>query len=282
MSYSIQYNDPDTETKYNYLISQFIGVSFGRKDNSSISNITEAMRQLLKQKYETDMLNIRNPTEFLERCSRLCMFGINVVPEMRYNISHAYKNGEGAVLIDIKFPKKFLNDDEAGINQAIQIKDRNEKIIKDSKENHFSNGNEETLFTSLEDLNGSGVTVIRTTNELFEKLSRLCLFGIKLIPDMLFSISHTHNNGEECVQVEIRVPKKCLNEGKTPLHTSTEKESQGMQVIENLDNDANITNGEVRGCNVCGDKTSKYCHYGGRSCQSCRAFFRRSVLKSSR
>ena len=34
-------------------------------------------------------------------------------------------------------------------------------------------------------------------------------------------------------------------------------------------------------CGVCGDKASKFIHYGGRSCQSCRAFFRRTVAKSS-
>ena len=32
-------------------------------------------------------------------------------------------------------------------------------------------------------------------------------------------------------------------------------------------------------CNVCGDKATKFNHYGGRGCQSCRAFFRRTVKK---
>ena len=35
-------------------------------------------------------------------------------------------------------------------------------------------------------------------------------------------------------------------------------------------------------CKVCGDVASIHIHYGGRSCQSCRAFFRRSVVKFSR
>ena len=30
-------------------------------------------------------------------------------------------------------------------------------------------------------------------------------------------------------------------------------------------------------CEVCGDKASNHLHYGGRSCHSCRAFFRRTV-----
>ena len=32
-------------------------------------------------------------------------------------------------------------------------------------------------------------------------------------------------------------------------------------------------------CGVCGDKATKFNHYGGRGCQSCRAFFRRTVKK---
>ena len=32
-------------------------------------------------------------------------------------------------------------------------------------------------------------------------------------------------------------------------------------------------------CSVCGDKATKFNHYGGRGCQSCRAFFRRTVEK---
>ena len=35
-------------------------------------------------------------------------------------------------------------------------------------------------------------------------------------------------------------------------------------------------------CKVCGDKASLHVHYGGRSCASCRAFFRRSVEAKTR
>ena len=35
-------------------------------------------------------------------------------------------------------------------------------------------------------------------------------------------------------------------------------------------------------CRICGDEASKFIHYGGRSCQSCRAFFRRTVEKQSK
>ena len=37
-----------------------------------------------------------------------------------------------------------------------------------------------------------------------------------------------------------------------------------------------------RQCKVCGDKAGEHIHYGGRSCTSCRQFFRRCVLKTNR
>ena len=35
-------------------------------------------------------------------------------------------------------------------------------------------------------------------------------------------------------------------------------------------------------CRICGDAATKYSHYGGRSCFSCRIFFKRSVELSNR
>ena len=45
----------------------------------------------------------------------------------------------------------------------------------------------------------------------------------------------------------------------------------------NIDGSSILKNDDM--CPICGDEASKYAHYGGRSCQSCRAFFRRSVKK---
>ena len=35
---------------------------------------------------------------------------------------------------------------------------------------------------------------------------------------------------------------------------------------------------EVKLCEVCGDLAGRHIYYGGRSCMSCRQFFRRSVI----
>ena len=72
-----------------------VDYSFGRKENSVISNISEVVQQQkMKQKFsnERGVRDIRDPTEFLEKISSLCRFGINVVPDMMFHISHAYTN----------------------------------------------------------------------------------------------------------------------------------------------------------------------------------------------
>ena len=35
-------------------------------------------------------------------------------------------------------------------------------------------------------------------------------------------------------------------------------------------------------CKVCGNEADRYVYYGGKSCASCRGFFRRSVVQFSR
>ena len=50
----------------------------------------------------------------------------------------------------------------------------------------------------------------------------------------------------------------------------------------NNSKDEELNKEKIDLCKVCGNKATRHVHYGGRSCQSCRAFFRRSVIKSKR
>ena len=50
----------------------------------------------------------------------------------------------------------------------------------------------------------------------------------------------------------------------------------------NDDNISDSTCSNSDSCPICGDNATKYVHYGSRSCQACRAFFRRSATWISR
>ena len=62
------------------------------------------------------------------------------------------------------------------------------------------------------------------------------------------------------------------NPSKNNCHLSASYKLQEKHEPENV-----VTMNILDRCKVCGDKVSKHVHYGGRSCNSCRAFFRRSV-----
>ena len=62
--------------------------------------------------------------------------------------------------------------------------------------------------------------------------------------------------------------KKNLKEATKPIKIDE-------RVKENEENNSTL-------CKVCGDTATKYIHYGGRSCASCRAFFRRSAESAKR
>jgi len=69
------------------------------------------------------------------------------------------------------------------------------------------------------------------------------------------------------------------------LKTCVSSKAKDLSKLQKQDNTKKqFTNdcNSSKKCKVCGDKESKHVHYGGRSCQSCRAFFRRYVKTLTR
>ena len=62
---------------------------------------------------------------------------------------------------------------------------------------------------------------------------------------------------------------------KKNLKKATKSIKMDERVKENEESNSTL-------CKVCGDTATKYIHYGGRSCASCRAFFRRSAESAKR
>merc|ERR1712179_142734 len=68
---------------------------------------------------------------------------------------------------------------------------------------------------------------------------------------------------------------------KTRISNQAREFSELQKQVKTKKQYSNDSNSSKK-CKVCGDKESKHVHYGGRSCQSCRAFFRRYVKTFTR
>ena len=88
------------------------------------------------------------------------------------------------------------------------------------------------------------------------------------------------NKRDECrsvrrkglVKRELNVSKNTRNKLRQNLH---KKSGDGLKAKYHLRK--SIRQNDSTLCLVCGEKAGKHTYYGGKSCQSCRAFFRRSV-----
>ena len=68
-----------------------------------------------------------------------------------------------------------------------------------------------------------------------------------------------------------------------PVHLSTTEQSDNGDTSTfptNYENVLDPTDSQT--CRICGANATKHIHYGARSCQGCRAFFRRTVNKNIR
>jgi hypothetical protein len=109
------------------------------------------------------------------------------------------------------------------------------------------------------------------------------------------SIEHCSQNISSYIGLTPISPKTDIQKGEcetvTPILMTTDAENKNGHCKEHTNsndyfssnsNDAKIsetTESNFKKCPVCGDNATQHIHYGGSSCLSCRAFFRRTAKK---
>ena len=182
---------------------------------------------------------------------KLCLNG------MEFNISDNSSNGECLINIQLKLPNHSSPKQDSSTKKKYKHEDKTKNKIGHDDVHFLNDSLNDSSMNSSDDFS-SQQELIEVHKEVKNSLSTPI---IKPTQKNLFTVSKLPNNTKD---VEERKPSHRLHHE----NSSCQKRKLPVEEIESSEN-----------CKVCGDASSKFIHYGGRSCQSCRAFFRRTVEK---
>ena len=178
-----------------------------------------------------------------------CLSSVQHLEDMKFNLSNIKSDGEEFVKIELLIPRKSFAEGIQGSNKCGKKDD--EKIVINTSNSFPKN----EIVNSLEQSLDQNTTSKRISSHDLKKSIRKNVHSVKLPANEEIL--------EDALSTESLYSSLSENIG-SPKRKQVEQEWESSKL-----------------CGVCGDKASKFIHYGGRSCQSCRAFFRRTVAKSS-
>lgn len=199
----------------------------------------------------------------LDEVVKNCLSGVQHLEDMQFFISNTKNDGKEFVKLELTIPRNSL-----------------------------------ATYGRSNDLHSKQVTVkkMRRENSDDSSIDALIENGSLSSSNNILSPSQSSENAKQGPRIstpqEIKhIPRKGLEVNKMTCNLAFHQHDPSNKSIDQLPSDTAISLrskllpeeiGPPDLCKVCGAESSKFIHYGGRGCQSCRAFFRRIVEKRNR
>ena len=233
-------------------------------ENHNLDADTGPSHHNLNTSQEEDDGNIQKDSLTLDEVVKSCLSGVQHLQDMEFCVSNTKNDGKEFLKIELKIPLSSLTKHVQSDNQNDLKNSGKPTSLDHTKELSFNHLPKKTSSSSSDDLLSQSSSLnIRKTNTLRQPCQNI------RHPEEKYSYGNEIHTTEKVsgkhstIQAIYQYLPQATNS--QPRKDEVEEENESMML-----------------CKVCGDISSKFIHYGGRSCQSCRAFFRRTVEKSKR